>query len=183
MKLQPVKEIFGLEPKGLSKRCKRYMGIMQRGIITKQETINLKSILSNHGLRGNLTHHEVSLLNETFTEVELGKIKLTPEHTEQGIKFLKALIYTPKGGLRKKWSTYIDNLNTFGSSNEFVKKTVDNFSHFELAGFEGVNYNPYRDAFHFMPIWRTVSKDGKFFEYVQCHQSEAENRSRYKRLA
>lgn len=167
--LENLKNQFGLVEK-VSKRFQRYMGIVERGVITKQETINLKSILSDRGLRGKLTDYEVETLKETFETVKPGKIRITPEHTEQGLNFFKALIYTPTGKVRARWQTYLDNIDSAARPEE-IREVIDNFSHFEFAGFDGVDYNAYRDAYNYMPIWRTVAKDGTAFAYTQCQDS------------
>lgn len=168
--LENLKARFGLIEK-VSKRCQRYLDIYSRGVITKQETIALKSILSDRGLRHSLTNFEVNLLTEKFESVAQSLIRITPEHTEQGLGFFKSLIYTPTGKLRAKWKQYLGAIDSNVTADD-MKQIIDNFDHFELAGFQD-KYNPYGTAYY-TPIWRTIAKDKSCFEYTQCCISEAQ---------
>lgn len=172
-----LKEKIGVIPK-MSKRFHKYAGILARGIITKSETTSLKSILSNNALRGNLNELEVERLTEMFTQVEIGQVRITKEHTEQGLNFFKSLIYTPRGKVRAKWKTYLGNIDC-DSTPDQMKYVLSNFSHFELAGFEGTNYNNYTNSYNYSPIWRAVGKDSSTFEYTQVCVSEATQRGNW----
>lgn len=121
-----LKVELGLAKK-IGKRCQKYLAIMERGVITKSETTVLKSILSNHALRYSLTNEEVEALTDTFETVKQGQVRITPEHTTQGLNFFKALIYTPTGKLRRKAKDYLNALDSDSDAAD-IKEVIDDFS-------------------------------------------------------
>lgn len=173
-----LKVELGLAKK-IGKRCQKYMNIMERGMITKSETVVLKSILSNHALRYNLTDDEVSVLMNSFEIVDKGKVRITPEHTTQGLNFFKSLIYTPTGKIRRKALEYLDSIDSDVNAKS-MKVIIDNFSHFELAGFEGNSYSHYKTSYTYSPMWRVVAKDGTDFTYTQVCVGEATGTGRWR---
>lgn len=165
-----LKEKLGLLPT-YSKRFHRYMDILVKGLITKQEVISLKAIFGG-GKKNNLTDTEVSEMISAYIYPILvlpdnigHNIKITKEHTEQGLKFLKSLYLTPKGARKK--TNRLNELTSTDGYDVNIKEAEDilnNFSHFQFNGF-------YEDcSYHqtiYKPVWAVIAKDGEFFEYVQ----------------
>jgi len=163
--LTSLKESLGIVKK-LSKRFHRYANIIEKGFISKQEVITLKSILSNNGLKGNLTDIEIDKLKDIH--VWNGKpeysVKINDEHTAQGLNFLKGLYKTPTGKLKRICK--LDQLDVPNGycDNESMMSIIENFKEFRYAGFIE-NWNGFRETY--APVWEVVSNNGSSFTYVQ----------------
>lgn len=164
--LTDLKEKLGLIKK-LSKRYNKYANIAAKGFVTKQEIVNLKSILSGHGLVGNLTKEEIDKLTDIHeyggkpTQI----IKIEAEHTGQGLNFLKGLYKTPGGKLKKQCR--LDSLEVPDGpcDNKTMIKIIEDFKEFRYAGFMGTHIGSLQTTYS--PVWEVVSNAGHSFTYVQ----------------
>lgn len=78
--------------------------------------------------------------------------ELTPEQNKKGIDFLLNVWKTPRGIERKN--------NPFGYREQ---NTLENFSHFELAGF--YNNAKYGQGSFYIPLYNCIGSDGSAFQY------------------
>ena len=171
--LRDLKETLGLLDK-LSKRYHRYANIIDKGFITKQEVTNLKSIFGGCK-RNNLNDTEYNQLLDKFAHPLVNnvgnsnRLLISPEHTEQGLKFLKGLYLTPTG--KRKKNSALGMLNDgdgYQLDANLVEHVLAYFSHFQFNGFREERRSSYlysRDVY--TPVWLTVATDGQCFEYEQ----------------
>src|ERR1043165_3775412 len=81
---------------------------------------------------------------------------ITEEQSQFGINWLKALLFTKRGkrSTNKKIADFIER--------DF--QVVENFSYFKFVGFHETC--GYGGCSYYSPIYRAVSKDGRYFEYT-----------------
>lgn len=165
-----LKAQLGLVKK-LSKRYHKYADILAKGFVTKQEIVNLKSILNGHGLTGNLTKLEVSKLTDLHEYMFKcpNIIRIESDHTQQGLKFLTSLYKTPTGKTKK--NIKLEDLKIPDSDveicNENLIELIEDFKEFRYGGFLPGEYNAYRNQYIYSPVWEVVSNKGLSFAYVQ----------------
>lgn len=80
---------------------------------------------------------------------------ITDEQSQVGIEWLRKVCFTSKGANRAS--------KEVADFNEREFNIVRNFSHFEFVGFDESS-NGYSS--HYAPIYRTLDKDGNYFDYV-----------------
>jgi len=166
--LRKLKEDLGVLPK-FSKRYHKYATIADKGFVTKQEIVNLKSILNHHGLVHNLTSHEIKELTDIHEYK--GKpskiVRIELDHTKQGLAFLQGLYKTPTGRLKKVNRLSELTIPDGPNDNESMMNIIENFKEFRYAGFEQSNYNHYSGHYSYAPVWEVVDYIGNSFTYCQ----------------
>ena len=121
-------------------KTKIYDEIAERGIITEREVNLIKKRLNDP--------HTGGIKRRIFAN---GPLKLTPEQTEKGIKWLLDKYKTPRGVVRK--------------NNPFNKKQaaiLENFKEFELVNF--LDRGMFIDWW--LPVYLVRSKHGREFLYI-----------------
>jgi hypothetical protein len=88
--------------------------------------------------------------------------QITPEQTEFGLKWLKSYCFKLNGQPRAQK----DNPFT-----EHDRRIIQNFSHFELVGFEDISNYRVSGRSWYVPIYRTWSTYGCYFDYITPHWS------------
>ena len=141
-----------VELKPATKLYKKYTSLLDGDILTESEIISLKSRISHNPF--SLTNHEVSSLRERFWDCEY---KITPEHAQKGIDYLRLKCLKLNGKPRK--TKQVENMPT-----EFFD-AIQEYSHFTFVGFEELDYNLYSNRSSYMPIWRIHTKSGSTFDY------------------
>jgi hypothetical protein len=91
--------------------------------------------------------------------VNSSSIKLTPDHTLQGINFLKNAAFKSNGVPRST-----KNYPFQGTDLEVLQ----NFKEFRLTGLDEV-YNGMGEVMGYRSIWTTKGKNGNSFEYISGH--------------
>lgn len=120
---------------------KIYDEIAERGIITEREVNLIKKRLNDPRTGG--------IKRRIFAN---GTLKLTPEQTEKGIKWLLNKYKTPRGVVRK--------------NNPFNKKQaaiLENFKEFELVNFYDMGT---MFVAWWLPVYLVRSKHGREFLYI-----------------
>lgn len=119
---------------------KIYDEIAERGIITEREVNLIKGRMNTYG--------DSIIKRRIFAN---GPLKLTPEQTEKGIKWLLDKYKTPGGVVRK--------------NNPFNKKQaaiLENFKEFELVNF----WDSGTFIDWWLPVYLVRSKHGREFRYI-----------------
>lgn len=171
MSLSKLKEKMGLVEK-VSKRCKRYLAIVGKGFIEKQEVINLRSIFGGYK-RNNLTDSEMEKMYNAFLYPIIDmdnvgpKIVISEDHTQQGLQYLRSLYLTPTGKLKKvnKFDT-LESTDSYPVDSFQAIRIIEDFSHFQFNGFME-SYTGYGNRCEYKPVWTVIAKDGSSFDYVQ----------------
>lgn len=83
--------------------------------------------------------------------------KLTQEHTEKGINYLRSKLLKSNGQPRNT-----KQVRDFTCDR--IINIINNFSHFEFICFECV-WVGYGNNHQYNPVWRTYDKDGNSFDY------------------
>lgn len=137
----------------------KYVDLIKSGRMTKQEVNSMRKAL---GYCSKLPQEEKqNILNamETMTNKTLG-IKITEEHTQQGINFLKRTAFTSKG-IPRNTKDY--------PFNDHDLNILRNFKEFRLVGFEE-NTNTYSGmVMSYESQWKVKAKNGDSFTYVCGH--------------
>jgi len=125
--------------------------------LTKQQIYSFKKLLNNQRFEKD---PEVNKLTDHVKEkLELGVCKeylITKEQTKQGIDWLKNFCFKKNGTLRK-------NVNNYFS--DFEIDVIRNFSKFRFVGFHVDRSREHFGILTYIPVWRTYSKDGDYFDY------------------
>lgn len=103
----------------------------------------------------------MELWNKLETRANNKTYSITLEQSQFGIEYLNKLCFTSKGKNRNS-----KQVQDFMESDFDI---VRNFHHFEFVGFHELS-NMYSS--HYAPIYRTVAKDGTYFDYV-CRMWQA----------
>ena len=107
-----------------------------------------------------LSSEDKAKLHDVFDGLKI-KIKITPEHTLQGITYLKKVAFNSKGEPRKT--------KDFPFSQHDLD-VIKNFKEFRLVGLDANECNG--TIWGYNSIWRVYSRTrGEYFDYVQGHWS------------
>ena len=87
--------------------------------------------------------------------------QLTPEQTKFGIEWLKRYCFKLNGKPRNQKN------NPF---TDHDRRIIQNFDRFELVGFEDMSYH-YGGRSWYVPVYRTWSTYGCYFDYITPHWS------------
>jgi hypothetical protein len=139
----------------MNKLVEKYQKLISKGRMTKTEINSMRKAL---GMCSSLTKEEKSVILSSFWNKvnACGGIKITAEHTEQGLNYLKSIAFTSKG-LRRNTKDY-----PFG---ERELDILRGFKEFALVGLDE-QYNGLGNVLGYSPVWQVRSKK-TFFEYVQ----------------
>lgn len=134
----------------------KYLGLIKSNRMTKVEINSMRKAL---GYCSKLPHDDKQTIIESLNEQIRKKngIEITPDHSEQGLHYLKGLAFTSKGEQRKT------------KSMPFQWQDLDvlkNFYEFRLIGLEEVS-NSFGETLFYRQIWRTISVNGSYFDYIQ----------------
>lgn len=136
----------------MTKLFTKYNNLLKLDTLTEMQLSTLKSRIS--GRQCSLTDNEVDQLKEQLDDCEY---KITSEHAEKGIEYLRRKCFKRNGSNRNnKQLEFMDN--------RFFNAIRD-YSHFTFIGFEELQFNPYSNNSHYMPIWRIHCKNGSTFDY------------------
>ena len=148
----------------MTKLFKKYSELLSQSMLTEQDIISLKSRIS--GMPHSLEKHEV---NKLTSLVLYGKCeyKITDDHAQKGIDYLRLKCFTAKGRLRR--TKQVDNMprEFFGAINDF--------DHFTFVGFTELQYNIYSNNHFYMPVWRIHTKAGQYFDYYMSEGLQFEH--------
>ena len=84
------------------------------------------------------------------------RLRVGAAQSDKGLKYLKSIIWTPKGVLRKT-----PQAEQFGERERHV---IENFSHFNFTGLRDISRGSGRP--YYCPSYLGVATNGTHFEYV-----------------
>lgn len=133
----------------------KYLGLIKSGAMTKSEI---------NGMRKALTYFSKLPVDDKRTILDAMSnakpIKITDEHTKQGIEYLLKTAFKSNGQSR--------NTKDFPFS-EHDLNCLRKFKEFRLVGLDEV-YNGLGEVMAYQSIWRVYSKTkGDYFDYVCGH--------------
>lgn len=143
----------------MNKLVKKYTTLIKSNKMTKVEINSMRKAL---GMSSALNQEEKDVIIKAFYAAveKKGGIKITQEHTDQGLKYLKNIAWTPKGKVRETKN------NPFGYRERAI---LNEFKEFRLTALEG-SFNPYYgEDTHYNSVWTVIGKTGRF-DYVQKGQ-------------
>mgnify|MGYP001090387523 CR=1 FL=1 len=126
-----------------NKTTKKYLDIINSGIITERQIIDLRSFLNNNP-------EERAVIFGAIHERE--GLDLSPEQNGRGHKFLLNLWKTPRGIERKN--------NPFGYREQEI---LENFTHFTLKSF--YDNSRYGMPAYWLPLYECHSNNNSFEYY------------------
>jgi hypothetical protein len=137
-----------------SKLFKKYKSLIKSGKMTKTEINSMRKALSYFSKSMSKEEKQtiVDLVNSS-------SIKLTTEHTEQGLNYLKSVAFKSNGSPRNTKDYPFQ-----GTDLEVIQK----FKEFRLTGLDEI-HNGCGEIMGYRSIWLTKSKNGNSFEYVSGH--------------
>jgi hypothetical protein len=146
----------------MAKMSKSYvkakLAIIEKKVLTKSEIGTFARML-NSVYRCKDAERRAQV-RELIEKLEEKNYSITEEQTEFGINWLNKFLFTAKGNLRN--SKQVQEFMSHQSAT-FICHVVRNFDRFEFIGYHETSNSYYS---HFAPIYRTISKDGKYFDYT-----------------
>lgn len=138
----------------MNKLVNKYTALIKSNKMTKAEVNSMRKAL---GRCSSLNQDEKrSILDAFYNQVDKkGGIKITEEHTTQGLNYLNKLAFTSKGQPRRT-KEY-----PFGNREIEALKT---FKEFRLVGLDE-GYNGMGEMLYYAPIWLVKGKEVSF-EYT-----------------
>jgi len=136
----------------------KYVDLIKSGKMTKTEINSMRKAL---GHCSRLPSEKKQSIIDAFQNMQnktLG-IKITPEHTEQGINFLKRTAFRTNGAAR--------NTKDYPFSDHDLG-VLRNFKEFRLVGLETFT-NVYGNIMSYESEWKVKSKSGDSFTYICGH--------------
>ena len=134
----------------MTKLFEKYSEMLKSDTLTESNLIALKSRLSGRQL--SLTNEEV---NELWEILDDCSYKITQDHAEKGIDYLRRKAFKNNGSRRHtKQLEFMDS--------RFFE-AIKNYDHFTFVGFEELDAYFYQSFY--MPIWRIHTTNGETFDY------------------
>lgn len=145
------------QPANPSSIYRTWKGRIESGHLTKSQQNTFANYLSGRGKRNNLSRDELYALDALIGQkADRGEMTIDAEQTAQGYAWLRNECYTPAGRVRKRCP--LDSRQ---------RAVLDNFSHFELRGFDEFSIMiGNRDLPTSRPVYRVVATDGRYFDYL-----------------
>ena len=139
----------------MNKLVNKYVSLIKTNKMTKTEIDYMRKAL---GMCSTLNAEEKKAIEDAFySQVEKkGGIKITEDHSTQGLSYLKSLAWTPKGKPRQT------------KNNPFAfreREALLSFKEFRLVALYDC-HNGLGERTHVQPVWRVIGKRASF-EYVQ----------------
>lgn len=135
----------------------KYTALIKSGTMTKSEINAMRKAL---GYCSKLPSEEKQKIMDALSG---RKIRITEEHSNQGINYLKRLAFKTNGEPRR-------TKNFPFTAHDL--ETLNNFKEFRLVGLDEIPNN-YGEPFGYNSIWRVYSRTrGEYFDYVQGHWSD-----------
>lgn len=138
---------------------KKHNTAIQKSMLTKSEIGAICKLMNSMRYSSEERRKQIWDLYSRITET----YKITEEQTQIGIEWLLKNLFTAKGKERETKLT-----QDFGSRDFDI---VRNFAYFEFVGFQE-HSNGYGS--HWTPIYRTVAKNGEWFDYTAIHWGPCE---------
>jgi hypothetical protein len=136
------------------------LAILDKKVLTKAEISMFARMLNlNQRSKDSDKREQVWSLIEKLDEKNYA---ITEEQSEFGINWLKKLLFKSNGLLRNTKQVG-EFLSSIGHNQEDILDIVNNFDRFEFVGFHEASSGFYS---HFAPIYRTIGKNGRYFDYT-----------------
>jgi hypothetical protein len=150
----------------------KYARVIRSGRFTEIEIVYFRKLLNGY----RKTNADRTELFELFERS--GPYQITREQTQKGIEWLRDKAFCRNGRIRKTQPFDSDQL-----------QVITKFSRFEFVGlYDLMAESPYpHPEYHqYIPIYRVISRDGKYFDYSPATWGEVkfstEVRQRLKRV-
>lgn len=144
----------------LKKTMQSYEALITAKVWTKQDCQRVAKALNALRFTSTDDHTRTFMINwkDRFNARD-SEYKITKEHSDQGINYLRNYCFTTKGAVRK-------SCNLGWSEQEIIK----NFKRFAFVGYH-TEYNNYGYPFYHI-IYRCYDKFGRYFDYCPMHWSD-----------
>jgi hypothetical protein len=136
---------------------KQKQAIIAKNLLTKSEISMFCRLLNSLKFDKNQEKRDQvwELVNAMEEKAYNTPYDITLEQSQFGIEWLNKMCFTTKG--KNRASKMVEDFR------ERDFDIVRNFFKFEFVGFDESNVGSYN---HFAPIYRTIDKDGNYFDYV-----------------
>jgi hypothetical protein len=135
---------------------KKHVARLSKELVTKSDINALGKLMNSLRFSEFERRDQIhALMNDNLKD----SYKITQEQTEVGIDWLMKNIVNERTGRLRENKLAQDFF-------ERERNIILNFSHFEFVGFEE-HANMYSS--YYTPIYRTVAKNGQYFDYTAIH--------------
>lgn len=129
------------------KTFNKYLAMTKRGHVwTESEIIYFRKYINGS------SPLESHLVQDLIASIEDKVFRITDQQSVKGILWLKDKCFQKNGKVRRSCKF-----------KPFELDVILNFKEFRFVGLYDVSDNNYRN---YMPIYRTIAKDGSYFDYV-----------------
>lgn len=129
------------------KTYKKYLEMTKRGHVwTEKEIIYFRKYLNGS------SPATIDQIENLLASIEGKTYRITQEQNQKGIQWLRNQCFKLNGKVRRSCKF-----------KPFELDIILNFKEFRFVGLYNVSENSYRN---YMPIYRTIAKDGSYFDYV-----------------